>query len=711
MKMKRFFALILAIALFAALLAPQVLADYQTGTYRITPDNGVNLRSGAGTKYDKVGAIGCGAEVKVTQVSGNWGKTSAGGKTGWFLLDNAKYVAESGGSEGGETAPAFSEGTYLVTAALSLREGPATSSKKLVSIPDGAVITLSEVSGSWGKTTYGGKTGWVNTAYLKAYEESSAQTSDVYAIGYSTALKKEADAASDTLVTLPLNAEVTVTEIKGRWGRTTYKSYTGWFNLANAGAKLKDSPLVTGDQRKDMIAIALNELGKTNGSKYTFGRGNVAWCAYFVSWVARQAGVPTSVIKTAGYARAYSHGVTYYPRDKYLPSPGDLVYFDWPEYAGDMNHVGIVEEVMEDGSIGTVEGNTSGTVARRTYGKSSSASYRAYTSISYYGVPDYTTSNAKPVKTVKAAVDDKGNVKISWKATDASYYDVYVLPAKGSGIGDSILRARTTASTVTFGDMAGGSYKCLVYARPGSTAASAASEPAAFTVKREEAPATEEPSSEKPPAEDPSDGQPPETEPAAETPPAEEKTYELTVKNGTGSGSYKEGEKVTVTASDPGKGKAFRTWKSSGKGSFADAFAAKTTFTMPAEAVTVTAVFEDVPESPYQAGETYELTAEAEMRKAHDASAALLVKVPKGTRVKPEEVYGEWGRIAYEGKTGWISLKASKKAEDEKEPDVPETPEGAVYKAAATLNLREKATVSSTLLLKIPEGTKITITD
>ena len=42
------------------------------------------------------------------------------------------------------------------------------------------------------------------------------------------------------------------------------------------------------------------------------------------------------------------------------PQPGDLVVWD--------EHIGVVESVDADGSIHTIEGNSSNAVTRRTYG-------------------------------------------------------------------------------------------------------------------------------------------------------------------------------------------------------------------------------------------------------------------------------------------------------------------------------------------------------
>lgn len=61
------------------------------------------------------------------------------------------------------------EGTHTVTASsLNFRAEPATSGAKIGSIPNGAVLTINECSGDWGKTQYGGKEGWVHLDYVRS---------------------------------------------------------------------------------------------------------------------------------------------------------------------------------------------------------------------------------------------------------------------------------------------------------------------------------------------------------------------------------------------------------------------------------------------------------------------------------------------------------------------------------------------------------------
>jgi hypothetical protein len=98
------------------------------------------------------------------------------------------------------------------------------------------------------------------------------------------------------------------------------------------------------------------------------------WCAYFVSWVAQQAGIPIGDHgQGLGYcgdiwswAQSTGRAIPNGPGVK--PTPGDLILF------GD-HHVGIVEQVNADGSVQTIEGNYSDKVSRVTRGAGEATGY------------------------------------------------------------------------------------------------------------------------------------------------------------------------------------------------------------------------------------------------------------------------------------------------------------------------------------------------
>ena len=98
----------------------------------------------------------------------------------------------------------------------------------------------------------------------------------------------------------------------------------------------------------------------------TAGSGVGPWCAYFASWACRQAGVPLGD-NGQGFGRvddvyawgqrtgrAIPNGSGAHPR------AGDLIVWD--------EHIGIVQSVDQDGTIHTIEGNSSDKVSQRTYG-------------------------------------------------------------------------------------------------------------------------------------------------------------------------------------------------------------------------------------------------------------------------------------------------------------------------------------------------------
>jgi hypothetical protein len=97
------------------------------------------------------------------------------------------------------------------------------------------------------------------------------------------------------------------------------------------------------------------------------------WCAYFVSWAARQAGAPLgdqgqgfgSV--DALYAWAQRSGRAYTPGAGRTPQPGDLMVFH--------EHIGMVESVDANGQIHTIEGNSSDQVARRVHAPSDAVGF------------------------------------------------------------------------------------------------------------------------------------------------------------------------------------------------------------------------------------------------------------------------------------------------------------------------------------------------
>lgn len=194
--------------------------------------------------------------------------------------------------------------------------------------------------------------------------------------------------------------------------------------IVPASAAYENTYKNTGDQRKDIVGVAKTQVGNTNGSKYC--NSGSAWCAYFVVWCARQAGIDSSIIKNTGWACAADLGVTYKGRSadrktgiNYTPLPGDIIIFDWSydgyNYASPASehgdHVGIVVEV-KNGMVYTIEGNSSGKVREKSYSLNSSE-------IKGYGVPKYKTTSGSQsaANNSSSAVTKTYTIRSSYGAT------------------------------------------------------------------------------------------------------------------------------------------------------------------------------------------------------------------------------------------------------------------------------------------------------
>jgi hypothetical protein len=172
-------------------------------------------------------------------------------------------------------------------------------------------------------------------------------------------------------------------------GATTTAPTSGAFATQLQGAMAPSAVSPTGGTGASAIVqIAEGEVGQAEQPPGSNDSARIAlyrsatqgaqagepWCAYFASWVAKQAGMPLgnqgqgfgyvgdiwSWAQQTGRAIPNGPGV--------VPSPGDLIVF------GD-HHVGIVDKVLPNGSIQTIEGNYSDQVSRVVRGAGEATGY------------------------------------------------------------------------------------------------------------------------------------------------------------------------------------------------------------------------------------------------------------------------------------------------------------------------------------------------
>ena len=72
--------------------SPVSTPSFKPYLVQVTPSNGLNVRTGAGTSYKKLGALKCGTKVKVLEEKSGWGRILYNSKAGWICLTYTKKV-------------------------------------------------------------------------------------------------------------------------------------------------------------------------------------------------------------------------------------------------------------------------------------------------------------------------------------------------------------------------------------------------------------------------------------------------------------------------------------------------------------------------------------------------------------------------------------------------------------------------------------------
>lgn len=198
-----------------------------------------------------------------------------------------------------------------------------------------------------------------------------------------------------------------------------YKSSVYYTNLVKVN--------LTGNQAQDIANVALSQVGYHEGNSasdlgggssgsgnyteygYWFG-SQMSWCAIFISWCARQAGIPQSVLKTNSKASGTScnFGEKKYNFGSRSPKVGDILYIN-NDSDSQADHAALVYKV-DSQYIYSVEGNCSDKVKTLKYNVSNgTATFSNSTKILFYGVPNYSVASNSTVKKGDVNLDSAVN--------------------------------------------------------------------------------------------------------------------------------------------------------------------------------------------------------------------------------------------------------------------------------------------------------------
>ncbi|PLT30039.1 SH3 domain-containing protein [Peribacillus deserti] len=146
----------------------------------------LNVRSGAGTNYARIGILPRGSRIDVIQkLSNGWYKISYKGKTGYVSGQYVKTTAAA--------APVY----RVKATSLNVRTGPSTKYASIGSLKNGAVINvIRKESNGWYRINFNGKTGYVSGQYVTTGSVSTAKRLNVPLIAQRPELPSGCEATS-----------------------------------------------------------------------------------------------------------------------------------------------------------------------------------------------------------------------------------------------------------------------------------------------------------------------------------------------------------------------------------------------------------------------------------------------------------------------------------------------------------------------------------
>jgi uncharacterized protein YgiM (DUF1202 family) len=133
-----------------------------TGTGTVTA-SALNVRSGPGTGYARIGTLAKGSVVTILGTQSGWYKIQYGSRTGYV---STGYV--SPGSTGVPAAPVNAGRSGTVTlSSINVRSGPSGSAPLIGTLKQGTVVTVLDTSRLYYKIAYGSGTAYVYGDFIK----------------------------------------------------------------------------------------------------------------------------------------------------------------------------------------------------------------------------------------------------------------------------------------------------------------------------------------------------------------------------------------------------------------------------------------------------------------------------------------------------------------------------------------------------------------
>ena len=337
---------IIASAMMASVALPLMNASHVDAAtdMRTVTASSLNFRTGPSTSYSIINVLMNGQKVEYISTSGSWLKVKYNGVTGYVHGD---YVTK------GTTDNSTTGTTKYVSASvgLNVRSGAGTSYSKLGKLEYKEKVTVLSTSNGWSKINYNGKTGYVDSSYLKSTVPGSTNdntnnettgTTKYVNTTYGLNVRSGAGTSYSKLGKLEYKEKVTVLSTSNGWSKINYNGKTGYVDSSYLQSTVPGSNGNNANNNNNTVSTKANEViayAKTLlGKPYVWGAQgpNSFDCSGFTYYVFKnKAGIVLP--RTSSAQSKYG---TYVSKSNL--KAGDLVFFDTNgANDGNVSHVGM----------------------------------------------------------------------------------------------------------------------------------------------------------------------------------------------------------------------------------------------------------------------------------------------------------------------------------------------------------------------------------
>ena len=145
------------------------ISTSQGTTQYVNSTSGLNVRSGAGTTYFKLGTLEYKEKVTVLSTSNGWAKINYNGQTGYVSSSYLQTTVPGGTTSENNNSSTTTTVKYVnATSGLNVRSGAGTSYSKIGSLDYKEKVTVLSTSNGWAKINYKGQAGYVSSSYLQS---------------------------------------------------------------------------------------------------------------------------------------------------------------------------------------------------------------------------------------------------------------------------------------------------------------------------------------------------------------------------------------------------------------------------------------------------------------------------------------------------------------------------------------------------------------